>query len=725
MAFEHGVLVGENGAASSGQRLQPDCAATRPVNARSVNACHGMSYSMSGGRNASGEMAKMNKALKAESDMWHDKAEVKICEGKMRGRLDKALQNDGYTKSLEQPMAPIWAVHDESGTGQIPMTKSVRNLHVGDNGFASLVHEQGTQQARGAVMKHGASNADKLVMDHCQTYQLLNQTLQKSGSFHQTPEKQVLSFSSGHSVFTNGSPGVAAAKAAAIRHSQSSQAAFGVLSPASSSSLLDDGHASPASSRSGFSEPPNYAPRTPNPIVPTPHAALSGTVVHYGPPKPDKEHKAEHVAAHYQVQAQPIMALDHGVSAPLYLPVTMMDDPFRVGRSVELANLLNTPCGLPTLSNAMDPKNFPFVEAPRTAQAINRGVVKLKNIPFATKRCEVIAFLGRNSKILSDSEEPVHIIMERVTSKTMDAYIEFVNLEEAMKAVDKHQYNIKIGRVSRLGDRPIEVELSSQASLMKDLFPLARGLIWDGATPHIKPYNHQFAWENFRGFISEEEMVMLIKHVEVPHRSPYSKDCPQRPYECLISTLKKFPWYATESITISHRQALYSATERLVQVLMDKIDRDSDAINLNKQLQIRLINAALSCPGFTPLMKDNIAWMLNVSEAEQRHFGQPRAAYAWRHQYSLAPKPGVPLDVIEWYIAMIRDQTHRDFLCRPHAARTELQEKGEQTDMTWGYFWAELGHSFGPQFDQMTLAKVAHIEFSAVERILSRALPRT
>lgn len=130
----------------------------------------------------------------------------------------------------------------------------------------------------------------------------------------------------------------------------------------------------------------------------------------------------------------------------------------------------------------------------------------------------MIAFLGRNSKILNDSEEPVHIIMERVTSKTMDAYVEFVSLEEAMKAVDRHNHNLQSGRVTRLGDRPVEVELSSQASLMKDLFPLARGLIWDGVTPQFKPYNHQFAWENFRGFISEEEMVMLIKHVEVPHR---------------------------------------------------------------------------------------------------------------------------------------------------------------------------------------------------------------
>lgn len=64
-------------------------------------------------------------------------------------------------------------------------------------------------------------------------------------------------------------------------------------------------------------------------------------------------------------------------------------------------------------------------------------------------------------------------------------------------------------------------------------------------------------------------------------------------------------------------------------------------------------------------------------------------------------------------------------LGQPHSSRTELQEKGQQTDMHWGYFWAELGHGFGPQFDQMTLAQVAQAEFAAVERILGRALPQS
>jgi len=103
----------------------------------------------------------------------------------------------------------------------------------------------------------------------------------------------------------------------------------------------------------------------------------------------------------------------------------------------------------------------------------------------------------------------------------------------------------------------------------------------------------------------------------------------------------------TDRITLSQRYAMYVATERLLQVLADEVNRNCDPINLTPQLQTRLTNAALSCPGLTPLMKDNISYMLNVSEDDQRYFGQPQQAYSWRHQYALAPRPGAPLDVID------------------------------------------------------------------------------
>lgn len=77
----------------------------------------------------------------------------------------------------------------------------------------------------------------------------------------------------------------------------------------------------------------------------------------------------------------------------------------------------------------------------------------------------------------------------------------------------------------------------------------------------------------------------------------------------------------------------------------------------------------------------------------------------------------------QWYIAVIREQTQRDMLTRQHSERTILQERSLETDMYWGYFWTELGYSFGPAFDHMTLSQAAHAEFSAVERILARALP--
>ncbi|KID95924.1 RNA recognition, RNP-1, partial [Metarhizium majus ARSEF 297] len=475
-----------------------------------------------------------------------------------------------------------------------------------------------------------------------------------------------------------------------------------------------------------LTEPRNFAPQT---------SGLSAAVTSEPPPKFDLSlatgvRKNDTVSTNAQTIVHTTYyppGTDHDIGSTAIVPFA---DHRHVSpysqiqnlRSDTLNHLTATESGLPALHNALDPQYFPFLQGARQAVATNHGVVKLKNIPFATKRSEVIAFLGRNSKILNDADEPIHIIMERVTSKTMDAYVEFVTLDDANKAVEKHQQNILSGRVSRLGDRPVEVELSSQESLMKDLFPLAKGIMWNGASPQFKPLNPNEPWENFKGFVSEEEMIMLVKHVEVPHRSPFSKDCPQRPYECLISTLKKFPWYVTDRITISQRHAVFKATCELARLLSRSIQKQDDQVNLTHQLYRRLIATAMKCPGFTPLMKDDISYLANLSDMEERRYNQPRFASCWRHQYSLAPKPGMPLDVIEWYIAMIREQTHRDMVALPHVERTILLEKSEETDMYWGYFWAEVGYMFGPAFDQMTLSQAAHAEFTAVERILARAL---
>lgn len=99
--------------------------------------------------------------------------------------------------------------------------------------------------------------------------------------------------------------------------------------------------------------------------------------------------------------------------------------------------------------------------------------------------------------------------MERVSIRTNDAYVEFMSMQAAVNAVEKHQKTVASGRLSRLGDRPIEVELSSQAALMNDLFPLAKGVRWEGSTPIVLNDDEKEPWNCFKGFVSDEEMVRM------------------------------------------------------------------------------------------------------------------------------------------------------------------------------------------------------------------------
>lgn len=131
--------------------------------------------------------------------------------------------------------------------------------------------------------------------------------------------------------------------------------------------------------------------------------------------------------------------------------------------------------------------------------------------------------------------------MERVSSKTQDCYVEFVTMQDAIKAVERYKDNVQRGRPTRLGDRPVEVLLSSQGALMQDLFPLARGIFWQGAKPVIQAPIEGEPWKTFKGFVTEEEMTMLVKHVEIPQR---------------VSLLSFSPLYFDHST--NHRQHIHS-----------------------------------------------------------------------------------------------------------------------------------------------------------------------
>lgn len=108
--------------------------------------------------------------------------------------------------------------------------------------------------------------------------------------------------------------------------------------------------------------------------------------------------------------------------------------------------------------------------------------------------------------------------MDRVSSKTNDVYVELASLQAAINVVERLESNLGKGRPARLGNRPVDVSVSSPAKLMHDLFPVARGIMWNGFRPEFKAYDPQWSFENFQTFVSAEEMVMLVKHVENPTR---------------------------------------------------------------------------------------------------------------------------------------------------------------------------------------------------------------
>lgn len=126
-----------------------------------------------------------------------------------------------------------------------------------------------------------------------------------------------------------------------------------------------------------------------------------------------------------------------------------------------------------------------------------------------------MAFLGKNAKIVTpDLGSPIHIVMDRLTGKTMDCYVEFFSVGDAQAAVNA---KTRLGHIHKLGDRVAGIDMATQDELLRQLFPKAKNVEWDSGVPRVlepdEPYN-----TGFKGFVTQEEMVMLTKHAEFPQR---------------------------------------------------------------------------------------------------------------------------------------------------------------------------------------------------------------
>ncbi|KAI1457362.1 hypothetical protein F4805DRAFT_457927 [Annulohypoxylon moriforme] len=360
------------------------------------------------------------------------------------------------------------------------------------------------------------------------------------------------------------------------------------------------------------------------------------------------------------------------------------DDVWQVRSS--MLNQLTGMEGRPSLRDIIHPWFVPFSEKCRFIQQSNAGVIRISNIPYEVSRAEIFAFLGRSADTLNDKNEPVHIIMDRTTSKTNECYVEFPSFDEAVSAVSRYQNAIDNGaHVPKIGSRNVEVTISNQAKLMQKLFPLAKGIVWE-EMPFRIIRDSPHSWDNFKGFVTEEEMTMLCKHIEGYNNPVFAKKCPERPYECMISTIKKYPWHMPEYVTIKERGYLYEASLKMVIHLQKLISKGEKPERLTPQLLNRLAEAVVSSPGFSVSQKDNVAFKANMPERKLGDLGQPRFAELWRHLQVIHTKQDVPIDLVEYYIALVREETTRIADLQGISQQQRLLAEQSATSAYWGFF---------------------------------------
>ncbi|KAI9791359.1 MAG: hypothetical protein M1835_000376 [Candelina submexicana] len=367
--------------------------------------------------------------------------------------------------------------------------------------------------------------------------------------------------------------------------------------------------------------------------------------------------------------------------------------------------------GQPSFEEAS--KKMPFIELARHAKPAEWGVLRIGNIPYSVTKQEILAFLGRNAKIITpDLGCAIHIIMERATGKTMDCFVEFLSSGDALAAVNRFVRHKEEGRSGRIGDRHVDVEMSGQDSLMKELFPRAKNVVWHGADPAIfhstEPFN-----SGFKGFITSEEMVMTVKHAETPHRSPFSHKCLQRTYESMISVLAKYPWWVVESYTLADRNLLFRATEQLVRALVGQLMRGGNmSPQMNEQLLTELVYAGLNAPGFSEGQR---AQLVGSADWIGGRIRISPLASVWPFEV-LGRKPDTDEDVIEYFAACLRQATTSSAL----VSLAELSLRGAHGAVSRPF--GNVTVSWPANKENMTMAAAAALEWGVVENLLRKVL---
>ncbi|KAI7549854.1 hypothetical protein KC331_g3555 [Hortaea werneckii] len=408
------------------------------------------------------------------------------------------------------------------------------------------------------------------------------------------------------------------------------------------------------------------------------------------------------------------------------------------------------PAWLDELRNAFKPtietlvEAMPFMEACRYASPSTAAVVHLMNIPYGTPRSEILAFVGRNAAVCAQpAGSPyyaVHIIMERHTGKTMDAFVELENDAEARSVINHFQKRIEQGRQPRLGDRPVNVDLSSQEELMSELFPRAKNVMWDGASPVVSDHKNYYypsvASTGFAGFLQPEEVVMVTKHVETPHRSPYAARALVRVYESWISTLYKYPWHAHDHVLLAERQVMFDATTELLRHLLDTLNRYRNTLveqgTPTDATLMEFVVAVLTCPGFSEGQKAHFIQILRNAGYDK--FTTPRGmnlafggtstlSAQWPFQV-IVREPRVHDELVTYLASLCHRASVRDTSGISMHDRLAARANGTDGAVNGPFGNVLVNYRMPNNEVAKTLAEAGKIEMDYVEKLLEKVLPR-
>ncbi|KAH8695068.1 hypothetical protein BGW36DRAFT_428957 [Talaromyces proteolyticus] len=358
-------------------------------------------------------------------------------------------------------------------------------------------------------------------------------------------------------------------------------------------------------------------------------------------------------------------------------------------------------------------ENLPFKVLAHDQKPHQYGVVRLSNLPYSVTRHEIHQLLGRHACVLGpELGGGVHIIMERSTAKTMDAFVEFETQKDAESTVRRLSFT-ESGRYARLGTRHVDVSLSSQDELLRDIFPRAKCVEWRGGNPLLLENTDPYS-AGFQGFLTKEEIRGLITHAENPGRSPFTERCRQRTYESLISTLWKYPWNASTMYTVEDRDDLYQAAVHQMLELCEKA-KQRRFLGLNEALLHDLLRAGLSCPAFNERQKFCLITASELTPLQPiTHWKQIES---WPFD-CLAKQPTATEYEIMYYSQLIRKGLgvygQRELIV-PNNYCNRYHHKNESP---WGCLWIEWNlHN-----KEMMFKAAAQLELHVVQEILHAAL---